>query len=269
MRHFTQSAPFCRIKYMADLTSEELIKLNKELEEAKRKLEELNHLKNHLLSLASHQVKAPLAAIKGYAALLKQGAYGEASERQKEILGKIEFAADDIIKMVTNIIDLKKIEEGRLDYKLERVNFGHLADEAVEELHPLALNKNLKFDFYSPPEDIFVLGDPRELRHAIQNLVDNAIKYTPNGFVKAKVAESDGNAVFSVEDSGIGIPAGVKPLIFEEFVRDERVKSEIRGSGIGLHIAKSIIEAHGGKIWAESKGEGQGSTFYFSLLKMK
>lgn len=245
---------------MADLN-------NEELKEAKRKLEELNHFKNHLLSLTSHQVKAPLAAIKGYATLLKEGAYGEASEKQKEILGKIEFAADDLINMVTNIIDLRKIEEGRLDYKFERINFGRLADEAVEGLHPLALNKNLNLDFYAPTKDVFVMGDAQRLRHVIQNLVDNAIKYTPSGFVKAAVKEDGDKVVFSVKDSGIGIPAGVKPLIFEEFVRDERVKSEIRGSGIGLHIAKSIVEVHGGKIWAESGGENKGSTFSFSLLK--
>lgn len=248
--------------------NEELKKLNKELEEAKIKLENLNHFKSHLLSLASHQVRAPLAAIKGYAAVLREGLYGEVNEKIRETLEKIEFEADDLINLVTNIMDIRKVEEGKMDYEFSRVNLRELAEETVENLHLLAINKKLDLSFSAPRKKIFVVGDEQKLKHVILNLVDNAIKYTPRGLIKAEVREDGESAIFSVKDSGLGISAGTSPLLFEEFVRDEKIKKEIRGTGIGLHIAKSIIEAHGGKIWCESEGEGKGSTFAFLLKRV-
>ncbi len=252
---------------MTDIEKDELTKLNNELAGTKKKLEELNHFKNHLLSLTSHQLRAPLAVIKGYATILKEGFYGEVNEKVRETLEKMEFAVDDLVNLVNNIIDLRKVEEGRIEYDFERVDLRRLAEDAVEGIHLLAIHKKLELAFAAPQHEIFVTADAQKLRHVVQNLVDNAIKYTPNGFVRAEIVEDGGEVIFRVKDSGIGIPPGVKPLLFEEFVRDERVKNDFKGSGLGLHIAKSIVEAHGGKIWAESDGEGKGSTFSFSLKK--
>jgi signal transduction histidine kinase len=248
-----------------DQEKAELEKLNKELAEDRAKLEELNHFKSHLLALTSHQMKTPLGIIRGYTALLREGFYGTMDERAKEVVGKIEFAAEDLVNLVDNVMDLRKLEEGKVEYHMEDVDFIKLARQASEELGHMATSKGLNLSFEAPSGEIIVRGDEQKLRHVIQNLVDNAVKYTEKGFVHVKVEEKEGNAVLSVADSGIGIAEGVRPLLFEEFVRDERVKQEIRGSGLGLHVAKLFTEAHQGKVWVESEGEGKGSVFYLSV----
>lgn len=252
---------------MPDQTNEELQKLNKELEEDKAKLDDLNHFKTHLLALTSHQMKTPLGIIRGYTALLRDGFYGEMDGRAKEIVAKIEFAAEDLVNLVNNVIDLRKVEEGRIEYQMENIDFVKVARQAAEELGHMATSKGLNLAFEGPDKEIIIYGDGQKLRHVIQNLIDNAVKYTEKGFVRVKVEEKDGNVVLSVTDSGIGIPANVQPFLFEEFIRDERVKRDIRGSGLGLHVAKIFVEAHKGKVWVESEGEGKGSTFFVSIPK--
>jgi signal transduction histidine kinase len=253
---------------MDNAMKEGLERSKEELQKKVAELEELNRSKNSLLSFAAHQMKAPLGVVKGYATLLGEGQYGAVSEKQKEILRKMEIAIDGLVELIANVIDLKKIEEGKMEYEFSRTDLVGLAKDVAEGLEPLAENKKLKVLFTATARDIFVQADPRELKHVVQNLLDNAIKYTSEGSIKVEVRGVGKDVVFSVTDSGMGIPAGVKPLLFGEFIRDERVGIEIKGSGIGLHIAKSIVEAHGGKIWCESKGEGRGSTFLFSLPRV-
>ncbi len=243
--------------------------LRKKLEEDNKKLKDLNHFKTHLLALTSHQMKAPLGIIRGYTALLRDGYYGEMDERAREVVAKIEFAAEDLVNLVDNVIDLRKIEEGRVEYQMQNIDFVKLARQAAEELGHLASSKGLNLEFHAPQKEIVIYGDEQKLQHVIKNLVDNAVKYTEKGFVKVNVGEKDGNIVLSVADSGIGVPKGVQPFLFEEFVRDERVKREIRGSGLGLHVAKMFVEAHDGKISVSSEGEGKGSVFSFSIPKVR
>ncbi len=249
-----------------DREKEELREANRKLREEKEKFEEANHFKMHLLSLTSHQVKTPLGIIRGYATLLREGFYGEVNDRQKEVLSKLEFATEDVVTLVDNLIDLRKVEEGRIRYQMARCDFAKLARQAAEEMGHMAMSKGLNLSFAGPSDKVMIYGDEQKLRHVVQNLIDNAIKYTERGSIAVKV-EDKGNAVtLSVADSGLGIPHRVIPLLFEEYVRDERLK-QIRGSGMGLHIAKIFVEAHQGKIWAESRGEGKGSTFYVALPK--
>ena len=243
---------------MPDQEKEELQKLNKKLEEA-------NHFKMHLLSLTSHQLKTPLGIIRGYTALLRDGFYGEMDDRAKDIVAKIEFAAEDLVNLVDNVIDLRKVEEGRIDYQMEDIDFVKLARQSAEELGHMATSRGLNLSFEAPEGEIMIYGDGQKLRHVIQNFVDNAVKYTAKGFVRVKVETKDDNVIFSVADSGIGVGAETKPFLFEEFIRDERVKRDIRGSGLGLHVAKIFIETHKGKVWVESEGEGKGATFFFSI----
>ena len=239
-----------------------------ELKKAKEELEQLNHFKTHLLALTSHQLKTPLGIIRGYSVLLREGFYGELSTKQKEVLAKMEFAAEDLVNLVDNVIDLRKVEEGRIEYQMNRLDFARVARQAGDELGHMASSKGLNLSFEGPDHEIFVNGDAQKLRHVIQNLVDNAVKYTDAGSVKVKVEEQGDQVIFSVADSGVGIPQDVMPFLFQEFVRDERVKQSIRGSGLGLFVAKTFIDAHKGKIWAESEGERKGSTFKFSIPKV-
>ena len=142
--------------------------------------------------------------------------------------------------------------------------------DMVEELRPLATEKNLDLSFTTELREISVNADAPKLKQVFQNLVDNAIKYTPQGFVRVKVKDEHqkGTVLVVVSDSGLGIAEALIPFLFDEFVRDDRVKKEIRGTGLGLFIARKIIEAHGGTVWAQSEGENKGSKFFIRMKKL-
>ena len=243
---------------------EQLQKLSEDLKAANVKLEDLSRFKTELLSLASHQVKSPLAVIKGYASILLDGLYGKIDGKIKETVFKMKESTDGLIALVNSLLDLRKIEEGKMEYKFQPVKMSDLVSRVVSELKPLAENKKLDLSFDSVSEKS-VNADEMKLKQVVQNLVDNAIKYTPNGFVKAELKDKGDFIILSVKDSGLGISAELLRQVFQEFIRDERVKKEIRGTGLGLYIAKKIVEAHSGEIWAESEGEGKGSIFFVKL----
>ena len=265
---------------------EELARLNVKLEAANTELESLSRFKTQLLSLASHQVKSPLAAIKGFVTLVMDGTYGPVSEKIKEVMQKVKRSSDTLINLVNSLLDLRKVEEGKMEYQFAKVGLREMVNSVVENIRPLAQEKKLEFTFTSPKAEIFVNADGPKLQQVIQNLVDNAIKYTPAGFVRVEMKEDssaghstlrvsdsmsspqEGAVIVSVKDSGLGVSKKLLPHLFEEFVRDEKVKQEIRGTGLGLYIAKKIVEAHGGELWAESEGEGKGSRFYVKLRKV-
>lgn len=250
---------------------EKLQELTEKLQAANTQLEDLSRFKTQLLSLASHQVKSPLAAIKGYTSIILEGLYGPVTDKVKAVLEKMKFSTNELIKLVDTLLDLRKVEEGKMEYKFEKVSLVKIAMEAVQELVPLALQKKLSLQFLPPRENVFVQADAQKLKQVFQNLVDNAIKYTPSGFVKMDMREEPGTdfVVVTVSDSGLGLPQDLIPHLFEEFVRDERVKKEIRGTGFGLYIARKIAEAHGGTMQAASEGEGKGSMFTVRLPRAK
>ena len=254
-----------------------LEKLNKELAEQKGQVEELSHFKSQLLSLASHQIKAPLAAIKGFVSILLEGLYGKVGNpKVVDTLGKIKGSADDLIDLIDTLLDLRRIDEGKMEYQFAKVDFGKMVKDVVQGLEPLALEKKLSLEATVPARETLVNADAQKLKQVVRNLVDNAIKYTQAGFVKIELHDGpsalDGQEhdemIVSVKDTGLGVSPMLLPHLFEEFIRDDRVKKEIRGTGLGLYIARKILEAHGGTIWAESSGEGKGSTFFVKLKKL-
>ena len=253
---------------------EQLEKLYKQLEEKNKQLDELSRFKSQLLSLASHQIRSPLAAMKGFTSLIMDGSYGAIDPKAKEALGKVGKQADELIGLINTLLDVRKVEEGKMEYQFTRTDLAKIVGDVAELLRPLAEAKGLEFAFTPPGHEVWVHADAEKLKQVIQNLVDNAIKYTPGGFVRIALAEEGGTAgqaataTVSVADSGLGISPTLLPYLFEEFVRDERVKKEVRGTGLGLFIARKITEAHGGKLWAESAGEGKGSTFRVAVPRM-
>ena len=247
---------------------EELQKLTEQLQKANTELDGLSRFKTQILSFASHQIKAPLAVIKQFATILSEGLYGEINDKVKETLGKMKSSADELIDLINTLLDLRKVEEGKMEYKFEPVKFKDLVQNVVDGLKVQADGKKLELSFVSN-SDASVSADPQKLKQVIQNLVENSIKYTLHGFVKVETKEEGGYVIFSVTDSGLGIGQSLLPHLFDqEFVRDERVKHEIRGTGLGLYIAKRIVTDHGGTIWAESEGEGKGSHFFVKLRKI-
>jgi signal transduction histidine kinase len=233
--------------------------------EQREQLAELGRFKSELLSLASHQIRSPLAAMKGFITLIMDGSYGEVSDKIKETLGKVKGSADELIDLINVLLDVRKVEEGRMEYQFEKLDLTPLVAETVAALMPLAQAKNLTLTSDIGTAQVLVNIDRIKFKQVIQNLIDNAIKYTPSGFVKVVLRTDTVHAFIVVSDSGLGIPASLLPVLFEEFIRDERVKKEIRGTGLGLYIARNIAQAHGGTLVAESPGEGKGSTFTVTI----
>jgi len=241
------------------------VEQREKLEVLNKKLEELNRLKSEFLSFASHQVKAPMAIVKGFAQLIYEGAYGAIPDKVKETSKKIINSANKMIALVENLLDLRKIEEGKMEFNFTEVEINKLVSGTIEELRPMAQDKNLDLTFTGLANEIKIKADSQKLSQVFQNFIDNAIKYTDEGWVKVKVEEKGNSVLISVSDSGRGLSRELRPHLFEQFSRDSEMAKEIQGTGLGLYIAKQIVEAHHGKIWAESEGEGKGTTFYVEM----
>ena len=232
--------------------------------ELREKLEELNRLKSEFLSFASHQLKAPMAVVKGYAGLIMEG-IENVPEQAKDFAKKIKESVDNLLVLIEEFMDYRRIEEGKMDLNFEKIDIVSMVKEMVERFKLLAEEKKLILDFESNIDSLITNIDKLRFSQVIQNLIDNAIKYTKEGWVKVKVDKKDNEVLISVSDSGIGMSKELQEKLFGQFVRDPSIKKEIRGTGLGLYIAKYIVEAHQGKIWAESEGIGRGSNFYIKL----
>lgn len=244
---------------------ERLEVLTAELEAANEKLKELDKLKSEFLSFASHQVKSPMNVVKGFATLIYDGTYGQVPDKVKETAEKIKESADRMIALVDNLLDLRKIEEGKMEIKLESTAVDQLVSEVVDELKPLADKKKLIINYNKPTQEIKTRLDPQKFRQVIQNLIENSIKYTDTGSVIINIENKDGSVLISIADTGHGIPVELLPHLFEQYQRDASLKDKIEGTGLGLFIAKQIILGHKGEIWAESEGPGKGSRFYVKI----
>lgn len=244
---------------------EKLQALSEQLQGAIGQLQQLSRFKSQLLSLASHQIKAPLAAMKGYISLMLEGGYGPIPDPLQKPMLAMQHSADGLVDLITSLLDLRKIEEGKMDYTFDRQDLAAIVRDVYDELRVLASEKGLSLTLEGADEPCYVLADRTKLKQVAQNLVDNSIKYTPSGSTAISLTRTDRLATVTVQDTGLGMSPALLPRLFDEFTRDQRVQRTIRGTGLGLYIAKRIIEAHGGTIAATSEGEGRGSTFSFSI----
>jgi signal transduction histidine kinase len=226
---------------------------------------EAERLKSELLSTVSHELRTPLGAIKGFASgLLHYGDRLDEAERM-ESLRSIDHAADRLTELIDNLLDLQRLEAGRLTVVHGMIDLAELATMVVTEMAPRAPNHTL--DLVIAPDIPPVMGDARRLRQVLQNLVENAVKYSPDGGrIAVRLLAPPGVVELRVEDDGVGIPPDQLHAIFERFHRvDNSATRRIGGTGLGLSIVKGLVTAHGGTIRAESEGEGRGSTFVVTL----
>jgi signal transduction histidine kinase len=240
-----------------------LEKLTKVLRAANKKLRELDRIKSEFLSFASHQVKTPMTVVKGYASMIADGSFGAAPEEVIKVSKEIEQSADTMIALVNNLLDYRKLEEGRMDFSFEPVKVGEFVFSCVEAVRQLAVIKGLELSFISHADDVMADIDRQKFQQVIQNLVENSIKYTEKGSVSVSIdkVEEKHEIKIAVTDTGYGMEASLLPQLFSQFTRGKGETKKIRGTGLGLYIAKQIVLNHKGRILAESQGEGKGSTF--------
>lgn len=236
-----------------------------ELKTANDKLQELDKAKSEFMSIASHQLRTPLAGIIGYLDMMYAGDFGELKEEQKPIVHDVLDASQRLTRLVNTFLNVTRIEAGRFTINYATIPFHDLIDSMVKQLKPTADKKKLILN-YTKSELPTVEVDIDKMKDVVGNLIDNAIKYTPEGSITV-TGEAKGSVVhFAVKDTGVGIPAGEDKQLFNKFVRGEGIAQiNPNGSGLGLFIAKKVVEGHKGKIWAESKGTGKGTTFHVEI----
>jgi len=250
-------------------TREKLEKLTEELERANERLKELDQMKTEFLSLASHQFRSPLTAMKGYSSLILEGSYGEVNPAVKAAVGNIFQSADNLAVVVQDFLDVSRIEQGRMKYEFERVEMNSLVKEITEELKPNFQKAGLTLSFTPAPSSLFVSGDKGKLNQVIINIIDNAQKYTKEGGITISLEKKEGKVLTTIKDTGIGISQEDINKLFSKFIRGKNAnKTNVSGTGLGLYLVKKIIEAHHGEIRIESEGLGKGSTFIVELKEI-
>jgi signal transduction histidine kinase len=250
-------------------TRERLEKLTKDLAVANEKLKELDELKTEFLSLASHQFRSPLTAIKGYSSLILEGSYGQVGPAVREAISNIFESSNNLAEVVQDFLDVSRIEQGRMNYDFEKIDLKEISHGIISELKPNISKAGLSINLNAPEENYFVSADKGKIKQVLINLIDNAQKYTKDGSINVKLIKNNGVVTTEVLDTGIGISKEDLPKLFGKFMRSKNAnKVNVKGTGLGLYIVKKIIEDHKGKIWVESAGLGKGSKFSFQLREM-
>lgn len=228
--------------------------------------EELLAVKSEFLTVAAHQLRTPLSAIRWTFESVIRGDFGEISKEQKEALDNGLVASEKVLKTANDLLDTANIESGKFGYEFNDHDFRDLVNKMVETYQPLADKHDIKIYTELEGDNLTFKFDIVRLKLVLQNLIENAIRYNvDNGEVVIKAEKKDSYLEVSIRDTGVGIPEGELDKVFTKFFRAKNVvKFETEGTGLGLYIARNIIEAHGGKIWVESI-ENRGTTFYFTL----
>lgn len=238
---------------------ERIEKLAKELEVSNEQLSEF-------MSLATHEIRNPATFIKGLSAGALEGDLGELPPKIKDGMQKIFVRINDIIHLGNQYLDKSKLELNQLKYEFTPLDLGKLVEDLVRESQPTATQYGITATFaIDKSADYTVQADSGKIKEVIENLIDNAIKYTPKGSVTASVLKGDSTVTVKIADTGNGIPAEVIPQLFKKFSRADAQKANLSGTGLGLYLAKIFIDAHHGRIWVESPGKDNGSTFYVEL----
>jgi signal transduction histidine kinase len=251
---------------------EELQVMSDKLTEANDQLRKLDNAKSEFISIASHQLRTPLTAIKGFVSLLLEGTYGMVDPKVRDALNKVYLSNERMVELVENLLNISRIESGRMEYQYQKWKVEDIIHELYDSFLLVAKNKGLALEINLPevalPE---VEIDGPKAREVISNLMDNALKYTKEGGVKvraelSKYKDDIDYVRVSVSDTGIGVPKEEVPYLFSKFSRGHDVgRLHVGGTGLGLFVGKSMIEAQHGKLWVESEGEGKGSTFIIEL----
>ncbi len=248
--------------------------LYQKIQDANERLKDLDHLKDEFVSLASHELRTPMTAIKSYVWLLLNGKTGEISEKQREYLTRTYDSTERLIQLVNDMLNISRIESGRFTVQPTPVDISQLMKETIAEVDVRAQEFGIKLSLVKPEKPLMVNADSSRIKEVAINLIGNSLKFTPkDGSITVSVADGgDGFIYVKVHDTGRGIEKDDIPKLFRKFNMlgsNYLTKDRGQGTGLGLYLSKSLVELHGGKIWAESEGLDKGSTFTFTLPVLK
>jgi len=246
---------------------EQIERMDKELRKTYKELKKLDIAKSEFISIASHQLRTPLTAIKGYVSLIKEKAYGEFPFKMKKSLNNIYSSVERLIKLVNDLLSISRIEAGKIKVEPEKFLLEELIADILEELRNLAKASNLYLKWERTKTSLSKVSmDKAKMRQVILNIIDNAIKYTQTGGVTINYKQVNGLCRIEIKDTGEGMTRAEISNLFKTFSRGiagRRTWTE--GAGLGLYIAKKFTEMHNGRIWVKSAGRKEGSTFYIEL----
>ena len=238
----------------------------RDLTGALKEVKIINKRKTDFISSVSHELRTPLTSIKGYASILLTGKLGAVPPDIKERLDKINRHSDELVHMVNDLLDIARIESGKISMNKQQLNLKEIVEKVSDLLSVQFKEKNIDFSSSIPGDARAVFADRSQIERVFINIIGNAIKFTPEkGKISVNAHKAQTGIQVDITDTGYGIPAEAQEAIFEEFYRvDNPINQVAKGTGLGLALVKHIIDAHGGKIWVKS-ALAVGSTFSFNL----
>jgi signal transduction histidine kinase len=231
------------------------------------RLKEIDAQKTEFVSLASHQLRRPLTAIHGHATMMLEGEFGKVPKALEEPLKKIIASSTSLGDIVNDFLDVAHLEKGELTYTIKPFNLIDTLNSALVPCEKACAKNHVAFTKTFDGDDVvIVLGDAAKIEKMFRILFENAVMYTPAGKITVSVAQKEKDAIITIADSGIGIPKEDIEHLFKKFKRASNANNaSVLGSGLGLFVAKEIVEAHGGRIWVESPGVNKGARFFVAL----
>lgn len=246
-------------------------KLAKDLAITNDRLVDLNRQKSEFVSFATHQLRAPITAMRGYLSLIKEGDMGEVPEKIGNTLEVVSASVDNLAVVVDDYLNVSRIELRTMKFDFAKSNVSELLNSVIIEMKQSIEKAKLSLSVkVNDGQNYFANMDVDKIRQVFTNVIDNSIKYTKIGGIDISLENKDGKIYFTVKDTGLGISKEEMPKLFNKFTRANNAsETNIKGTGLGLYIAKEILLAHHGKIWAESEGEGKGSQFVVEIPESK
>lgn len=245
---------------------EKLQTLSYKLQTVNEQLASLDKARAEFISIASHQLRTPPATIKWYLAAILSGDFGKINPKVKEALERSQLTNNGLISLIDDMLNTSRIERGKMEFLYESTDVEKLVENAVLQLQPQASIKKLKLEYIKPKVKIpMIAADKEKLSQVFNNLIDNAIKYSKTGKITVFLEKNKTHLLFKVTDHGKGVSKEDMEGIFAKYGRGKDSQRHASGLGLGLYVAKIVVEHHNGIIWAESKGLGEGSTFFCKL----
>jgi signal transduction histidine kinase len=240
-------------------------RLFREIEEKSRQLEVASQHKSEFLANMSHELRTPLNAIIGFSEVLSERMFGDLNEKQEEYLKDIYASGQHLLSLINDILDLSKIEAGRMELELTDFHLPTALDSALTLVRERAGRRSIALHLSVDERLGQIQADERKVRQVVLNLLSNAIKFTlEGGRIEVTAVPRDGSVEVSVSDTGVGIASEDQEAVFEEFRQVGTADKKVEGTGLGLTLCRKFVELHGGRIWVKSQ-LGEGSTFTFTI----